>query len=110
MGFLHNLSGNQSVSKLVEELDCFIDTRRIRVFRQFSKTDEYQKMAAEAEKFREQLRKLDAELVEQYETALLLEQDYTSTHEYLQGILDGMALRKVFYSLDGAIREDQRRD
>lgn len=100
MRFLHSLSGNQAVSNLVEELDCFIDTRRNMVYRQYCKTEEYQKMPAEIEKFREKFSTLDAELVGQYEMALAHEQNYISTHEYLQGILDGMALRKVFHSLE----------
>ena len=100
MRFLHNFIEEQSASNLVQELDCFIDQRRTRVYRQFNKTEEYQKMAAESEKFRAQLRTLVPELFEQYEIALLQEQDYTSTHEYLQGILDGVALRNVFHNLN----------
>jgi len=56
-------------------------------------------MAAELEAFREQFRKLDPELFEEYETVLFEEQSYVTTHEYLQGVLDGIALRNVFYSL-----------
>jgi len=99
MKFLHNYIKNQSVKNLVEELDCFIDDRRTKTFRQFHKTEEYQKMAAEIEKFRTQLSLFDAELLEQYEMVVLQEQNYISTHEYLQGVLDGIALRNVFYSL-----------
>jgi len=99
MKFLHNYIKDQFVRNLVEELDSFIDDRRTRAFRQFYKTAEYQKMAAEIERFREQLSSLNAELLEQYETVVLQEQNYISTHEYLQGGLDGIALRNVFYSL-----------
>jgi hypothetical protein len=99
MRFLHKFIEDQFVSNLVQELDCFIDDRRTRVFRQLYKTEEYRKMAAEIEKFRVQLSLLDAELLEQYETVVLQEQSYISTHEYLQGVLDGIALRNVFYSL-----------
>jgi Mlc titration factor MtfA (ptsG expression regulator) len=98
--FLYNYIKEQSVRNLVEELDCFIDNRRTKAFRQFHKTEEYQKMAAEIEKFRVQLSSLDVELLEQYETVVLQEQNYISAHEYLQGVLDGIALRNVFYSLN----------
>jgi len=99
MKFLHHFMEDQSVSNVVDDLDCFIDTRCMRIFRQFHKTEEYRKMAAELETFCEQFRKLDPELFEEYETVLFEEQGYISTHEYLQGVLDGIALRNVFYSL-----------
>jgi hypothetical protein len=99
MRFLHKYIEDPFVSNLVNELDGFIDDRRNRAFRQYHKTEEYQKMAAEIEKLREQLSSLDEKLLEQYETVVFQEQNYTSTHEYLQGVLDGIVLRNVFYSL-----------
>jgi hypothetical protein len=99
MSFLQHFMEDQSVSNVVDDLDCFIDTRCIRVYRQFYKTEEYRKMAVELEKFREQFRKLNPELFEEYEKVLMEEQGYVTAHEYLQGVFDGVALRNVFYSL-----------
>ncbi len=99
MRFLHKYIEDPVVSNLVNELDSFIDDRRNRAFRQYHKTEEYQKMAAEIKRFREPLNLFDEELLEQYETAVFQEQNYASTHEYVQGVLDGIALRNVFYSL-----------
>lgn len=99
MRFLHKFIEDQFVSNLVNELDSFIDERRNRIFRQFHRTEEYQKMAAEIARFREKLSSLDAELLEQYETVVMQEPNYISSHEYLQGMIDGIALRNVFHSL-----------
>lgn len=100
MNYIENLLSKEATNYLMQELNCYIDTRRNEIHRLVDLTPEYAEMKATTEKLRDKLRALDEDLLEEFEIAMMIENCFISNHQYLQGVIDGMTFIDFFKGLD----------
>ena len=90
---LPNLLGQCNTSGNIDDLEFSIDERRNEVFKRLQQENpDFRRLYQQAATLREQLCSEDEKLFDSYENANLEVQDYLAKHEYLQGMLDGIAL------------------